>query len=690
MRYLLVFLSVIVGSSVKSQIPVIVHETFDKNIYGWYERESDKHKLLFRDGKYYLEAPEGGWMTYIAPYVDRTKDFSIQATFTQVDGLEDNGIGFIWGYDGKDKMNNFTFTTNGYYRIWCADSTKGISDEWHSTDFVKGLGHENVLKLEQRGGVLYFYINGKVLTSYKSFPWYGKYIGLVAYTKMTLLIDDFIFAQDIKINLPKSSERVIDKINLGPLVNSPFDEVSPKISADGKVLYFGRKLSPQNIGGVDDKEDVWLTRRTPDGRWAKSTNMGAPVNTTTTNNLLAVSTDNNTLLFHTSQGFGVMHRTAGGWGVIEDLGIRFNNESAYLEGSLTPDGKAIMFAAKLKNNSYYRTDVDERDIYVCEKKRNGTWSAPIHTGKFLNTAGDEYSPFLSADGRTMYFATNGRPGYGDVDVFMSKRLSDGWTQWSEPVNLGLGINTVGFDAYYTLPASGDIGYMVSNINSYGLADIISFKLPENIKPDPVLLVTGKVLNAKTQVPLEAVIRFDDLTTQTEAGEARSDPATGDYRIALPKGKNYGYHAAAQGYLSVNENLELVSLTEYDELKKDLYLVPIEVGESIQLKNVFFVQSKAELKPESYPELDRLVQILKENATMEIELQGHTDNLGVAQANLTLSEKRVEAVKAYLVQKGISALRISGKGFGGSRPVAPSDTEANRQLNRRVEFRVTKK
>lgn len=675
--------------SAMAQLPVIVHETFDKNIYGWYERESENHKLLFRDGKYYLEAPEGGWMTYIAPYIERSKDFSIQATFTQVDGMDDNGIGIIWGYDGKEKMNNFTFTSNGNWRIWSGDRTTGISDEWHSTDLVHGMGHENILKIEQRAGMLSFFLNGKLVASHKAFTWFGKYIGVVAYTKMTLLVDDFILSHDVRINLPHSPERVSQRLNLGPLVNSKYDEVSPKISADGKILYFGRKLSPQNIGGADDKEDVWYAKRTPEGMWSRSVNMGSPVNTSTTNNLLAVSTDNNTLLFHTTTGFGVMHRTADGWTGMQDLGIKFDNESTYLEGTLTPDGKAIIFAAKFKSNVDYRPTVDERDIYVCEKRADGKWSAPIHTGKMLNTPGDEYSPFLSADGKTLYFATNGRPGYGDVDIFMSKKLSSGWTSWSEPVNLGLGINTVGFDAYYTIPASGDHGFMVSNINSYGLVDIVSFKLPKNVQPEPVMLVAGKVLNAKTRLPLEAVIRFDDLKTQTEVGEARSDPATGDYRIALPPGKNYGYHAAAPGFLSVNENLELATLSEYNELKKDLYLVPIEVGESIQLRNVFFVQSKAELKPESFPELDRLVAILKENPTMEIELQGHTDKVGNANANLALSKERVDAVKAYLVSKGISGVRITGRGFGGSQPVAPSDTEANRQLNRRVEFKITK-
>jgi outer membrane protein OmpA-like peptidoglycan-associated protein len=673
-----------------AQLPVIIHETFDKNIYGWYEGESDHYKIHINEGKYVMQSPEGGWMSYLAPYVNTSKDFSLQATFTQLDGLENNGIGFIWGYDGKRDLNSFTFMSNGYYRIWCADAAFKISDEWRSTDLVKPVGKENVLKLEQREGTLYYFLNGKLLTKTSAFPWYGKNLGIVTNTKMRVAVDDFIFAHDISINLLSKTEIIGEKQNLGPYVNSQYDEVSPKISADGRTLYFGRKHSPQNIGGIDDREDIWLSRLTETNIWSKSVNIGAPVNTATTNNLLSVSTDNNTLLFHTSNGFAFMHRTADGWSELEDLGISFKNESTFLEGSLSPDGKAIIFASKLKSNLLYRSEVDERDLYVCLKKPNGTWTAPIHTGKILNTPGDEYSPFLSADGRTLFFATDGRPGYGDVDIFMSKRLSDTWTQWSEPVNLGLGINTVGFEAYYTIPASGEYAYMVSNVKSYGLADIVRFKLPKGLRPDPVVLVSGKVLNAKNQHPLKARIRFEDLTTHKEAGEARSDPKSGDFNIVLPAGKNYGFHAASPGYLSVNENLELISLQQYGEVKRDLFLVPIEVGEKIQLKNVFFVQSKADLKIESYPELDRLVEIMKENSTMEIELEGHTDSRGNAADNLLLSEQRVIAVKAYLVGKGIPSRRVTGKGYGGTRPVANSDTEASRQLNRRVEFKITKK
>jgi outer membrane protein OmpA-like peptidoglycan-associated protein len=506
---------------------------------------------------------------------------------------------------------------------------------------------------------------------------------------MKISIDDFVLSQDIKIKLLDGLESIGVKENLGPGINSKYEEVSPKISADGTILYFGRKHSPQNIGGIQDKEDIWQSRTSDGITWSVAENLGSPVNTDHTNNLVAVSTDNNTLLFHVNGGFSFMHRTATGWSSLEDIGVKLQNETEFLEGSLSSDGKAILFVARTQANAFYNPNDKERDIYVCLKQSNGKWSDPIHTGNLLNSPGNEYSPFLSADGRTLFFGSNGRPGFGDVDIFMSRRLSEDWKEWTEPVNLGLGINTVGFDAYYTVPASGEYGYMVSNIKTLGLTDIIRFTIPPSIKPGPVILISGRVLNSKTRKPLPAVIRFDDLETGKEVGEARVNPKTGEYKIALPGGRHYGYHAAAHGFLSVNENLEIKDLAKYGELKKDLVLVPIAIGQSIQLKNVFFVQSKSDLKPESYPELNRLVKIMKDNPTIEIELGGHTDNRGTPQANLELSEKRVEAVRQYLISKGVPPKRMTGKGYGGSKPIAPSTTEENRQLNRRVEFTIMK-
>lgn len=672
---------------VLAQLPVIVHDQFDDNHYGWYEQKTDRANVYFRNGKYMLEVPDDGWMTTVSPYMEEGRDFSIQATFRQTEGRSDNGYGLVWGYDGKGKLNSFLLTSGGYFRAQCFDPVVRGSG-WTESRYIKPMGADNVLKVERRGARMNFYINGQLVQQTEAFPDAGPALGFVAYTEMTLQVDDFVFAHDIRINLSGESVPRVKKENLGPAINTAYDEVSPKISADGTTLYFGRKASPGNVGGINDQEDIWISKLR-DGAWSRATNPGRPLNTTGTNNLIAVSTDQNTFLFHSPDGFTVMHRTGNGWTEREDLDIHFNNQSDHLEGCLSPDGKAILFVARLSTNAFYRRDVEERDIFVCLKRSDGTWSAPFNAGPVLNSAGNEYSPFLAADGRTLYFATNGRPGYGGVDIFMSRRLSDDWKHWSEPVNLGLGVNTVGFDAYYTIPAAGDYGYMVSNINAIGLADIVRFPIPDLLRPEPVVLVSGKVLNARTGKPLAASIRFDDLSAGMEVGEARVDPQTGDYDIALPAGRNYGFHAVAPGFLSLNENLELTDLEEYTEVKRDLLLVPIEVGETIQLNNVFFVRGTEVLLPESYPELDRLVRIMLDNPTIEIELSGHTDNVGSADANLALSEKRVQAVKNYLVARDVPSRRIAGQGYGGSQPIAPSDTEENRQRNRRVEFKIIK-
>jgi len=232
--------------------------------------------------------------------------------------------------------------------------------------------------------------------------------------------------------------------------------------------------------------------------------------------------------------------------------------------------------------------------------------------------------------------------------------------------------------------------MVSRKNSIGKTDIVRLKLPEALKPNPVILVFGKTINAKTNAPVTAEILLDDLGTGKEVAEAQSNPSTGEFHIVLPSGANYGLHAAAKGFLSVNENLELVSINEYKELEKNLLLIPIEVGVSLQLNNVFFEQGKPVLRSESYPELDRLVKILNDNPGLSIEVSGYTDNVGPQSALLKLSEDRVNSVINYLVSKQVSKHRLTGKGYGSANPLVRNDTEEHRKMNRRVEFKITKK
>lgn len=672
-----------------AQTTKVVEDHFDTNKYGWSISQGANYDAKIEGGKFILntyEESKGRYFT-LSPYFDKKKDFVLQATFTQQSGSDNNGFGLLWGLRG-DHYHTFVITTNGYYQVIANDKTEGLN-EWVDTDKIKPMGQPNTLRVEYHGGKLSAYLNGDKVIEHDALMLFGNGIGIINYTNMVLEVDDFEFRQDVKINLPTTSTGLV-KENLGPKVNSTCEDLAPKITADGRMIYFGREDCATNIGGEKDGEDVWYTELQPDGTWGKSQNIGRPINNENANNLAAVSSDNNTLMFNKNDGFVLRRRIASGWSDEEYLNVHFDNESANMESTLSADGKAILFTVKLKSNLYYNEKIDEKDLYVSLQGSDGQWSDPINLGPDVNTPGNELGPFLAADGKTLYFSTDGLPGFGNQDVFYSKRLDDTWKKWSAPVNMGPDINTFQFDAYYNLPASGDYAYMSTAANSIGSDDIIRIKLPQQLKPDPVVLFRGRTLNSKSRAALGADIIFENLQTHEEAGEAISDPRTGEFSIVLPYGYSYGIRAVAEGYLSLNENLDLSATGSYSEIQKDLLLAPIEVGQSVPLNNVFFIQSKAILKPESYPELDRLAELLVNNPRIEIELSGHTDNRGDVSANFELSDNRVKTVMAYLVSKGVSRSRLNGKGYGGTRPLVPNDTDEHRQMNRRVEFKITKK
>ena len=274
-------------------------------------------------------------------------------------------------------------------------------------------------------------------------------------------------------------------------------------------------------------------------------------------------------------------------------------------------------------------------------------------------------------------------------MFVSRRLDSTWTNSSEPVNLGPQLNTSGWDAYYTIPASGEYAYFVSTTNSYGQEDIFRVKLPESLKPKPVVLISGRVLDANNN-PVDAKIIYETLPNGKEAGIARSDPKTGEYKIALPAGAKYGFLAEAQGFIAINENLDLQNIKYYREITRDLHLVPIEQGQTIRINNIFFEFGKYELLEDSYAELNRIVGFLKDNPNISIQINGHTDNVGIPKSNLILSKKRAEAVEDYLISKGINNTRLNVKGYGQTKPIEKNNTEEGRSRTRRVEFVILNK
>jgi OOP family OmpA-OmpF porin len=333
------------------------------------------------------------------------------------------------------------------------------------------------------------------------------------------------------------------------------------------------------------------------------------------------------------------------------------------------------------------TNSSNNDLYVSFKVGENQWTKPMYI-KDLNTK--EYAegtPFLAADMRTIYFSSNRPGGMGDRDIWMSKRIGNSWKNWSEPVNLGPTVNTEGWDGYYSVDAKGEYTFMVVEDLRTGKTDIVQKQLKADLRPEKVVVVKGIVRDTLTMEPKAATIIYKDSLGVT-LGEAFSNPSDGSFTLVLPLGKKYFIRPNVKDYYSNVQSVDLISKsTMYENKNIDLWVKKITIGENINLKSVLFYQGTDHLKENSNLELQNVVDFLKQNPTVKIRLEGHTDNQGDQIKNLQLSEDRVKEVKAYLVKNDIEAKRIETIGYGSTKPLVPNTTEELRQQNRRVEFKI---
>ena len=498
-------------------------------------------------------------------------------------------------------------------------------------------------------------------------------------------------------------DEIIPKIHHFPTpINSNFDEWDPNPTPDGKFLFMSARR-PKGYGGID----IFVSENI-DGNWSEPQPLKQPINGSKDETIDNVSVDGNILLlsgnYPGSYGkFDIYISTNSdtGWTAPRQLTIPVNSGHQDESGYITSDGKAIIFTSDRPGGIgpfvpygqvYNGSQNGNMDIYISFITPNG-WSQPINLGPTINTPFSERSAFLHPDGKTLYFSSEGHPGLGGLDVFKSIRLSDtSWTEWSKPVNLGRYINTVDDDWGYKIGVSGDSAFFSSRNRTPGLGgfDIYPLTLPQEYRPQKVAIVRGKILD-KNNKPLSAQIKWQDLKSGEILGNLSSNPRTGDYFIALPLGKFYGYFAEKEGYYPTSGNLDLRNISNDTTIYYNIVLISQKEIESkqeaITINNIFFDYDKYELRPESYFELDRFLQFYSKLTNKEIIIEGHTDNIGSDKYNKELSENRARSVRDYLISKGIDSRFISIIAYGSSRPIAPNDTEANRQKNRRVEIRV---
>ncbi|BCY28400.1 OmpA family protein [Flavobacterium okayamense] len=668
---------------------VIYHDTFDDNKGNW-ENTYTNFKVYIEKGKLILENSDPSatkWSLFSALNKPDEIDFDVEASISVLESKADNSTyGLVWScYNNNKYYDVVRITPDKQSQLYqYQDGKFDYYEAWATHKFINGYKRENKFLVQKRANIVKVYINDKLIHQSGWHSYYGSKVGFILDANMKIAIDELTIKEyPLSIDVVESFNPNLKMVKLPTTVSTEeYEETNPVISADGKTLFVTKKDCPLNIDG--NKDDIWYSTKDRNGNWTSSKNMGRPLNNKDFNFVISVSPDNNTLLLGNKYkpdginpdgaGVSISKRTENGWSIPTAVTIKdYTNKNKYVAYFLTNDNQNLIMSVEREEG------FGIKDLYVSSLESDGSWSKPKNLGNVINTFEDETNPFLASDGKTLYFSSKGHPGYGGYDLFVSKRLDDTWQNWSKPQNLGNVINSVKTELSIFLSAKGDKAYV-------GRAKDI-WEIDNTVKQDPVVLIKGKVYDSKTNKTLSAPIVYNDLLTDKELGTAISDPTTGSYSIVLPYGKRYSFMAQKEGYYAVTQNVDVANLTEYKEIVVDLYLNPIEKGQTIRLNNIFFDSGKYDLLPESYAELDRLFKVLKENKGLQIEIGGHTDAVGSDANNMTLSNNRATAVMNYLVNKGISVSRLSAKGYGETKFIATNDTEEGKQLNRRVEFKI---
>lgn len=521
--------------------------------------------------------------------------------------------------------------------------------------------------------------------------------------------------------LVKSPERVIVS-DLGPQVNSEYDDYNSIITPDDSLMYFTsrRKLNRKSKAIMVDykyPEDVYVAHK-DSGRWTGAKNLGKPVNTEHNDAAVAVSDGGKKLYVYNGYERGgdilVSRQRKEHWTRPRKISGKFRSKAHESSFFIAPDTSAVYFVSnRTKDN------IGGKDIYISKLKENGKWARPVNLGDVINTPYDEEGVSLSKDGKTLYFSSKGHNTMGGYDVFKSAMDSAG--KWTTPVNLGYPVNSPDDELfYYEAPDNPRYGYY-SAIRDGGLggkdiykitflgeakeavmttdeqlyawpyqkAPSIFLSMPAYITIDSSIVLQGRITDAKTQSPVVARIDVIDAERSQVAATTLSD-TSGRYRLTLPVKKIYGVEISAKDYLFFLETLDLTKDTADLLLHHDFTLTKVEVGTKVVLRNIFFETAKATLKPESYAELENVLRFLNDNPTVRLEISGHTDNVGSLKANTRLSQDRAQSVVNYLIGKGIDASRLEAHGYAFTQPVATNDTPEGRAQNRRVEFKILSK
>ena len=466
-----------------------------------------------------------------------------------------------------------------------------------------------------------------------------------------------------------------------------YDQYWPALSVDEQTLVFTGLIpkNPNNPAVFGNRQEDFFMSSFIDGKWTKPKNLGAPLNTPDNEGAQTITADATKMYFtacNRADGKGgcdiyFSEKRDGLWTRPRNLGEPINTSAKETQPSISADGRTLYFVSTRSGGK------GGQDIWTSTLDNKGNWSKPVNLEE-INTSGDESSPFIHLDGRTMYFASDGFPGMGQYDIFVTRKDSAG--KWSAPQNLGYPINSRYSEEGMIVNARGDRAYYSSDRDG-NIRNIFTFELYPAARPNPASYMKGKIYDSRFYKPLRAHFELIDLSSAMIITEAYSDSISGEFLVCIPSGKDYALNIKRKGYLFYSENFTVNDGTYQEPYLKDIPLNRIRPGEKVILKNIFFESASASLLDESKAELGQLVQFMRDNPDVKISITGHTDNVGTQAYNLNLSQERARSVVNHLLSEGIAAIRVSYKGMGFSEPVADNDTEEGRAQNRRTELLI---
>ncbi|MCC6839253.1 MAG: OmpA family protein [Flavobacteriales bacterium] len=487
-----------------------------------------------------------------------------------------------------------------------------------------------------------------------------------------------------------------EPVNLGPGVNTAEPEYFPAVTVDDSTLMLTRLVKDQRSPyGV--QEDFFVSHKQQDGTWGKAQPI-TTVNTVDNQGAGTLTPDGRFIIFTQCAGMDgsyggglkglgscdlfISRRVGDRWSKPQNMGPPVNTGGWESQPSMGSDGRTLYFLRGARS----RDGQQNTDIYVSRMGEDGTFGKPELLGPNVNSAGKEESVQIHPDGKTLYFSSDGRPGMGGLDIYMSRMKPDG--SWGEAMNLGWPINTGGDENSVLVDANGSLAYFASDREGgFGDLDLYGFELYQEARPTPVTYIRGRVTDKATGKPLEADVKLYDLATGKLATAAYSDPETGEFLVCLPIGVDHALNATAEGYLFFSRNYSFSAVDGNTPFQLNVQLSKAESGQTFALRNIFFETASYALLPASTVELNNLLGLMKATPALRIEVGGHTDNVGNDAANQQLSEQRANAVREFLINQGIDAARVLAKGYGETRPVATNDTDEGRAQNRRTEVTV---